>query len=54
MPTPTKKQTQKILADYRSRMKDYKPSPEHLAEMRAAFGAGKVVVDVITGRRIKL
>lgn len=30
------------------------PSAEELAEMRAAFGAGAVVVDVLTGEKIKL
>lgn len=54
MPTPSKEETRKILADYREQMKNHKPSPEQLHEMRAAFGAGKVVVDAITGRRVKL
>lgn len=30
------------------------PSAEELAEMRAAFGAGAVVVDALTGEKIKL
>ena len=30
------------------------PSEEEKAEMRAAFGAGSTVVDVITGKRIRL
>lgn len=30
------------------------PSDEEIAEMRAAFGEGETVVDVITGRKIKL
>jgi hypothetical protein len=54
MPLPTKEETKKILADYREQMKKHKPSPQKLHEMRAAFGAGKVIVDVITGQRIKL
>lgn len=54
MPLPTKEETKKILADYREQMKTHKPSPQQLHEMRAAFGAGKVIVDVITGKRIKL
>ena len=29
------------------------PSAEELAEMRAAFGAGAVVVDALTGKKIK-
>lgn len=47
-------QTAQSLAEYRERMKDYVPSAEELAEMRAAFGPGQTVVDVITGRRIQL
>ena len=30
------------------------PSEEELAEMRAAFGPGETIVDVITGQRISL
>ena len=30
------------------------PSEEELAEMRAAFGPGETIVDVITGKRISL
>lgn len=54
MPLPTKEETKKILADYREQMKNQLPSAERINEMRAAFGAGKVIVDVITGQRIKL
>jgi hypothetical protein len=54
MATPSKEETRKILADYREQMKNHKPSPEQLHEMRAAFGAGKTVVNLITGKRIKL
>ena len=35
-------------------MKDYTPSQEELAEMRGAFGPGKEIVDVITGKKIQL
>ena len=48
------KETQAFLKDYKERMKDYKPSQEELAEMRAAFGPGKEIVDVISGTKIKL
>lgn len=40
------------LAEYRANYRD--PSAEELAEMRAAFGPGATVVDVITGKKIKL
>lgn len=41
-----------FLAEYQARRKS--PSAEELAEMRAAFGAGATVVDVLTGEGIKL
>lgn len=40
------------LAAYRARCKS--PDAEELAEMRAAFGAGATVVDVLTGEKINL
>lgn len=43
-----------FLADYRERMKDYVPSDEEMFEMRAAFGEGETVVNVITGETIQL
>ena len=46
--------TAKTLADYRERMMDHEYSHEELCEMRAAFGEGETVVNVITGQRIKL
>ena len=36
------------------RKADHQPSSEELWEMRAAFGRGTTVVDVITGRKIRL
>ena len=48
------RQTEKSLAEYRERMKNHVYTEEELGEMRNAFGEGAVVVDVITGRRIKL
>ena len=45
-------QTAAFLENYR---KNYKgPSEEEKAEMRAAFGTGSTVVNVITGERIRL
>lgn len=46
--------TQAFLAEYREQMKDYVPSGEELAEMRAEFGEGTVVVNVITGQETRL
>ena len=40
------------LAEYRASYKG--PSAEELAEMRAAFGPGATVVNVITGKKIEL
>ena len=48
------RQTEESLRAYRERMKNHKYTDEELFEMRAAFGAGTTVVDVITGRRIQL
>ena len=41
-----------FLAEYRVRRNA--PSAEELAEMRATFGAGATVVDVLTGEKIAL
>ena len=46
------KDTQEFLANYRRNPPTY--SAEHLAEMRAAFGPGETVVNVITGQKFKL
>ncbi len=40
--------------DYRKRMENHVPSDEELYEMRAAFGEGAKVVNVITGKSIQL
>lgn len=40
------------IAEYRARRRT--PDAEELAEMRAAFGEGTTVVDVLTGEKIKL
>ena len=45
-------QTEAFFEDYR---KNYTgPSEEERAEMQAAFGKGTTVVDIITGKRIRL
>jgi len=45
-------ETAAFVAEYRANYKG--PSAEELFEMRAAFGAGETVVNVITGRKIRL
>ena len=47
-------ETQKVIADYRERMKDHEYTDEEIFEMRAAFGTGVTITDVFTGRKIKL
>lgn len=42
------------IARYKKAMENHKYSEEELSEMRSAFGAGTVVVDVLTGREIQL
>jgi len=44
----------KFLALYRERMKNRVYTDEERFEMRAAFGEGAVVVNVITGKRVRL
>jgi hypothetical protein len=48
-----KAQTDAFLASYRKARKGHKPSAEERFEMRAAFGAGSTVVDVITGQQFR-
>jgi len=43
-----------FLAEYRKAMEDHVPSAEELYEMRAAFGEGATVVNVITGQETVL
>jgi hypothetical protein len=43
-------ETAAFLDDYRRQMANHVPSPEERAEMRAAFGPGAKVVNVITGK----
>jgi hypothetical protein len=46
--------TSRFLAEYRQEREKHGYSSEELYEMRAAFGPGKTVVDVVTGKQIKL
>lgn len=48
------KQTQEFLKEYRKEMENHKYTQEELGEMRNAFGKGTTVVNVFTGRRIKV
>ena len=50
--TARDKEVDESIAEYRRNYKG--PSEEALAEMRAAFGPGEVVVNVLTGTRIYL
>lgn len=43
-----------FLRQYREREKNRQPSVEELFEMRAAFGEGTEVVNIVTGTKIKL
>jgi len=46
--------TEKTLSEYREAMKNHVPSDEEMYEMRAAFGPGAKVVNVITGKVTQL
>lgn len=46
-------QTTAFLTEYRERMANHVPSDEEMFEMRAAFGPGEEVVNVITGQRYR-
>ena len=48
------KEAEEKIAEYKERMKNYKYSEEELNEMRAAFGEGTEVINIITGKKIKL
>ena len=43
-----------FLTAYRKQMEDHEHSAEELFEMRAAFGPGAEVVNVITGKKTRL
>lgn len=46
--------TAAFLREYRARMANHVPSAEELFEMRAAFGPGATVVNVVTGQEYRL
>ena len=43
-----------LIEEYREHQDGHEPTDEELFEMRAAFGTGTTVVDVITGRKYQL
>lgn len=47
-------QQKNFLDEYRKNMENHVYSEEELFEMRSAFGGGKTIVDVFTGKTIKL
>jgi hypothetical protein len=47
-------EVKQAIEEYRAAMKDYTPNDVTRAEMRNAFGEGAEVVNVITGKVIKL
>lgn len=47
-------EAREVIEQYIARMKGRQRTPEELFEMRAAFGPGATVVDVITGDKIEL
>ena len=49
-----KEDTETFLKRYREQQKNKVYSEEELYEMRAAFGEGETVVNVVTGKRITL
>lgn len=51
MTNKRKLSTSEFLKEYCERMKDHVPSAEERYEMRAAFGEGQTVVNVITGKK---
>jgi len=44
----------KAVAEYRKAKENYQYSPEELFEMKAAFGEGTTVIDILTGKKTKL
>lgn len=48
------KQTAEHIAEYKRLNANRKYSDEEIFEMRAAFGPGAIVVDAITGKKIRL
>ena len=49
-----RKESAESLRRYREEMANHVPDAEELYEMRAAFGTGTTVVNILTGRRARL
>ena len=47
-------EVEKSIAQYREARKNYRRSEEEMYEMRAAFGTGTTVIDLLTGEEITL
>lgn len=47
-------ETDAFLKEYRKNMENHVPTNEDLFEMRSAFGEGTTVVNIFTGKEIKL
>jgi hypothetical protein len=47
-------QTAEFLDSYRKKMESWEPSAEEMYEMRAAYGKGATVINLITGRKYKV
>lgn len=48
------KEDREAIEEYRKAMANHQPSEEELLEMRAAFGEGTSVVNILTGESIQL
>jgi hypothetical protein len=48
------KQVEESIAAYKKSMENHQYSEEELFEMRAAFGPGTEVVNIITGKKVRL
>ena len=48
------KQNKKFIQEYRKQMENYVYTEEELEEMRNAFGEGAEVINILTGKKIKL
>lgn len=48
------KQNKKFIQEYRKQMENYVYTEEELGEMRNAFGEGAEVINILTGKKIKL
>lgn len=52
--TARNRESKRSIEQYKKSMRNHKYSEEELSEMRAVYGKGEVIVDIITGEKIKL